>query len=100
MKKLIAAAGIAAGGVTLVLSMQGTAQAAAPRVEAPTTVSQDTDTRPQALSGLLGRAVVQVRAACPSVANAAGQVASNLTSSVMPESNIEGVSALDTVFDK
>ncbi|MBZ6211955.1 hypothetical protein [Streptomyces olivaceus] len=100
MKKLIAAAGIAAGGVTLVLTMQGSAQAAAPQVEAPTVASQETEARPQALSSLLGKAAVHVKAACPSVANAAGEVASNLTSSVAPESNLEGVSALDTVFDK
>ncbi|GAA2948354.1 MULTISPECIES: hypothetical protein [Streptomyces] len=100
MKKLIAAAGIAAGGVTLMLSMQGTAQAATPHVEAPTAVSQDTDERPQALGSFLGKAAVHVKAACPSVAKAAGEVVSNFTSSLQRESHIDGVTTLDTVFDK
>lgn len=80
--------------------MQGSAQAATPQVEAPAAAVQAPADRPQALGSLLGKAAVHVKAACPSVANAADQVVSNLTSSVAPKSSVEGVSALDTVFDQ
>ncbi|MFD3515942.1 hypothetical protein [Streptomyces sp. NPDC058657] len=103
MKKIIATAGIAAGGVALMLGMQGTAQAAAPRVEAPTVVSQDAGAQPMAAGGLgkaLGKAYVHGKAACPSVGKAAGQVLGNLFGSVAPASKINGASQMDTVFDK
>ncbi|MGW5848264.1 hypothetical protein ACWFQ8_09980 [Streptomyces sp. NPDC055254] len=103
MNKIIATAGIAAGGVALMLGMQGTAQAAAPRVEAPTAVSQDTGAQPMAIGGLgkaLGKVGVHVKAACPSVAKSAGQVAGNFMGSVAPVTKIDGASQMDTVFDK
>lgn len=103
MKKIIAAAGIAAGGVTLMLGMQGTAQAAAPRVEMPTVVSQDPGAQPMAIGGLgkaLGKVGVHVKAACPSVAKSAGQVAGNFLAGVAPANKINGASQMDTVFDK
>jgi len=102
MKKFFAAAGIALGGVALVISTQGSAQAAAPVVQDATQVSaqQADDVRPTAIGSFLGKAAVHVKAACPSVGKAAGEVAGNLFGSVAPAEKVTNVNALDTVFDK
>ena len=110
MKKFAAVAGVALGGVALVISTQGSAQASAPAAQASaqTSVQQTDDVRPQALGGLVkaagkvaGKAYVHAKAACPSVGKAAGEVANNfLGGSVAPAAKIGNVEAIDTVFDK
>ncbi|MFD5343080.1 hypothetical protein ACFWJY_04760 [Streptomyces anulatus] len=110
MKKFVAAAGVALGGVALVISAQGSAQASAPaaQVSAQTSAQQTDDVRPQALGGLVkaagkaaGKAYVHAKAACPSVANAAGVVGGYFAGgSVAPADKIGNAEAIDTVFDK
>ncbi|MEU8589121.1 hypothetical protein AB0C59_19270 [Streptomyces sp. NPDC048664] len=102
MKKLFAVAGVAIGGVAAVLSMQGTAQAAAPKADStPAVVRPDAAKAPAGWGSLLGKAVVHGRAACPHVAKAAGQVANDLFGThVAPAKGVGGVEAVDTVFDK
>ncbi|WP_329302434.1 hypothetical protein OG410_32915 [Streptomyces sp. NBC_00659] len=105
-KKLFAVAGITMGGVAAVLSMQGTAQAAAPQADsAPAVVRPGVERAPAGLGSLLGKvagkAVVHGRAACPHVAKAAGQVANDFFGThVAPAKGVDGVEAVDTVFDK
>lgn len=106
MKKLFAVAGIAAGGVAAVLSMQGTAQAAAPQAHsAPAVVQPGVERAPagfgSVLGKALGKAVVHGRAACPHVAKAAGQVANDFFGThIAPAKGLGEAEAVDTVFDK
>ncbi|MFE4336948.1 hypothetical protein ACFRQM_48835 [Streptomyces sp. NPDC056831] len=105
-KKFAAAAGITLGGLALAISTQGSAQAAAPVAEFSAQVSakQTDDVQPQAIGGLAklaGKAAVHVKAACPSVAGAAGKVAGDfLGSRVTPAEKVSNVNEIDTVFDK
>lgn len=105
-KKFAAAAGVALGGLALVIGTQGSAQAAAPTAEVSAQVSakQTDDVHPQAIGGLAklaGKAAVHVKAACPSVANAAGKVAGDLLGlRVTPAEKVGNVNEIETVFDK
>lgn len=106
MKKLFTVAGIAMGGVAAVLSLQGTAQAAAPKADSAAAVVHPGVERTPAgfgsvLGKALGKAVVHGRAACPHVAKAAGQVANDFFGThVAPAKGVSGTEAVDTVFDK
>ncbi|MEU6895880.1 hypothetical protein ABZ934_29785 [Streptomyces sp. NPDC046557] len=102
MKKLVAAAGVVAGGAALVLSMQGSAQAAAPQAPVTQVASQsDAEMQPMGFGSFLAKAAVHAKAACPSVAKGAGQVANDLFGThVAPSQGLSTVNAMDTVFDK
>ncbi|MFD8141458.1 hypothetical protein [Streptomyces sp. NPDC059708] len=100
MKKFAAVAGVALAGATLIVLGQGTAQAsttpaAVPAVEA---APVSADPAPMAIGGALGKAWVHAKAACPSVAHAAGAF-TDMVSGVSPRSLPEGTSA-EVVFDK
>ncbi|WP_328321155.1 hypothetical protein [Streptomyces sp. NBC_00388] len=105
-KKFVAATGVALGGLALVISTQGSAQAAAPTADVSAQVSakQNDDVHPQAIGGLAklaGKAAVHVKAACPSVASAAGKVAGDfLGLRVTPAEKTSNINEIDTVFDK
>ncbi|MET8802940.1 hypothetical protein [Streptomyces sp. NPDC004546] len=102
MKKLFTVAGIATAGVAAVLSMQGTAQAAAPQVHAaPAAVQPGVARTPAGFGSLLGKAVVHGRAACPYVAKGLGQVANDLFGTHLKATKgVNGAKAAETVFDK
>ncbi|MCY0951166.1 hypothetical protein [Streptomyces sp. H27-S2] len=104
MKKVLAGIGVALGGAALVVTTQGSAQAATAQ-EVPATVASvdGPQNGPMGFGSFVGKAAgkfagkawVHAKAACPSVADAAGQ----FTGGVSPADIPEGTS-VETVFDK
>ncbi|WP_406507979.1 hypothetical protein [Streptomyces sp. NBC_00212] len=103
-RKILAAGGIVLGGAALVLSMQGSAQAAStpPRAESTqVAATQDPEAQPQAIGSVLGKVAVHAKAACPSVAGAVGSVANDFFGThSQPNKDLGSVNTIDTVFDK
>lgn len=110
MKKIFAVAGLALGGAALVVATQGTAQAStAPQAAVTPHAVQGPSDAPAGLGSLLGKAgkavgnaagkaYVHARAACPSVAEAAGQITDHL-GTVSP-AGLPDVESAEAVFDK
>ncbi|MFD7258518.1 hypothetical protein [Streptomyces sp. NPDC059874] len=103
MKKVLAGVGVALGGAALLIATQGSAQAATSQ-EVPATVAsaEGPSNAPAGLGSWVGKAAgkawVHGKAACSSVANAAGEFA-NMVGGVSPAGIPEGAS-VETVFDK
>ncbi|MFI5867319.1 hypothetical protein [Streptomyces sp. NPDC051546] len=109
MKKFLAVAGLTLGGAALVVTTQGTAQAAtAPQAVVTAEAVQAPTDAPMALGSFIGKAGkavgknagkawVHAKAACPSAAEFAGQVADHI--GVSPARLPDGVSA-EAVFDR
>ncbi|MGW9081516.1 hypothetical protein [Streptomyces kronopolitis] len=119
MKKVIAGIGVVLGGAALIVSTQGSAQAAeakAPAVPAAAVKVQEPGNSPQIIGGLgklatkagsavgraAGKAFVHGKAAAQLAGDQAAELAGNVSDAfgVAPAGSTPNGTAVETVFDK